>query len=133
MTKSDPESVTNHTAPAPLLRCVSKFRFDQKCAQIGGGRHSPKAGNVLLLKLNSVVGNSVLVLHSNFRLPFYRDPTGFYSLERCLPPGLQLAEIIHRLLYFSYQSNDTRLDSPNCLSLDQSGVKKTLCRPLTFA
>lgn len=103
ITKSDPKSVTNHKVPAPLPLLHFK-------ARMGGGSLSQKAGNVLLLKLNTVVGISVLVLPSNFRLPFYCDPTGFYSLKQRLPLHLQIAEII---LYCSYKSNYIRFDFLN--------------------
>lgn len=137
ITKSDPKPATHHMAPAPPLCSISKFRF-QKHAQIGGGSLSQKAGNVLLPKLNTlntVVGNCMLVLPSNFRLPFYCSSTAFCSLEQCLPPGLQITEISYRLLHLLYKCNDIRLDSPNYLPLDILRVKKpqNLCRPLTFA
>lgn len=104
--KSEPGIATNRDSPAPQLRCIPELRS----TQTGGGRLFRQAGNIWLLKWNAVVGNSVWAQPSTCRLSFSCSLTGFYSLEQCLPPDLQIAEISHRPLYFSYKSVDIRLD-----------------------
>lgn len=56
------------------------------------------------------------------------------TTSKSLPPSLQIAELIHRPLYFSSKSNNIRFDFPNYLSLDLLGVNtNTLYIPLTFS
>lgn len=82
----------------------------------------------MLLKLNTVVGNSVLILPSSFRLPFCHDPKGFYYLQQF---ATQSAD---RPLYFSSKSNNIRFDFPNYLSLDLLGVNTNMLYiPFTFS
>lgn len=113
ISKSDPEPATNRTAPAPLPRCISEFRFDRNSLRLEGGGFPEKLAMFCYLNWTQ----SWEIVH--WFCPPISDCHStaiqlvFTPSNSVCHSGLQIAEIIHRpLLHFSYKSNDIRLDFP---------------------